>query len=938
MAKPLLRVVTQPRRSHVDYFALWRDRQVRIRQFVTTKKPRRSPSTPTAARAVTHVAGVTPLFRPSFINPAPYTARLRRLKASLPNLSAAANELLDVAYKLAFTGHFGVFRDGVRAKLRREGVEKEPYIEHPVSVAEEARKCGMTDPEELAAILIHDVIEDVMLAGKRVTPEQLEKMLTPRVAFLANGVTEAGKEPDYTGPMPTHVAIILKLLEAGAEEIATLLIKLFDRNDNMNTLDCMKAKGGRTKNERQAEKAEETMKVYVPMADRFGIWYLKRSYEDISFKYLEPREYRRVQRRQAMVVRASKPRVEVICAAIRRELGVGVKVKLERRGIYELHQRIQLHDLNEVSPSDVWRINVIVSRGPQECATIQFRIHKLFRPIKGRQNDFINNPLTNFHRFLETWVDVEGFGELLIHIMTPTMYEDYQFGLIARRQRRGYDPREARNLLLGMLDDLRKEGLSSQQFFEVLADMPNPVQIITPKGDVKEFPPGSTGYDVAAMRSDVFRRAIGIKINDHERPLSVEVRNRDRVEVLLSPGREANLAKLEWLNHIHTLKGAQELRRALKAQALTDRAKVIEIGRQALDVASSRRFVPVRGLVNTTLFRRYLTSQGFLKALVARTAVLKIFAKRVGMEKLEEIFGRGYEANQVLCRALFRLLYNPTDRRGKIIFRPDFEAVLAKIEGDDEARAYFDSVRIGPGRRAQLLRLRQDCGPENESWKQIVHNAEAKTLVFAPNAEETIGGRVGRAAEDWNDGERAQMLALLRSSAQGVEELFFKIGTAGCRPEEVVLQLERMHKQAHRDNLTNPHMRMGPYYVSVITRDRVGLGGDLLKAFGEMGYNIKTFSVPREEGIIEVVIEVEDVMRGRGEPGMVGELQRLMIREIARRAGKSNDIGGRDICTPSERDVLDLLKRKAMGLEYAVAEREAREQATPGETSDEPAV
>ena len=226
-------------------------------------------------------------FQPAYLTPLQaYELRIDYLIA----ISCSSNEealLVGNAFQLALEGH--------GCRTRRSG---EPYIEHPLAVAESLADLGF-EAKVIAAALCHDLIEDEVIEGQRVTRQYLAGKLGVRVARLIDGVTELGKEPGYLGQKPPIAEVFKKFFEFGSKDLAVVFIKLADRLHNMRTLAHMPR-------EKQIGKSRETLHIYAPLADILGLWEIKRELEDLSFQYLEPKTYQEIEIKRAEIVAASE--------------------------------------------------------------------------------------------------------------------------------------------------------------------------------------------------------------------------------------------------------------------------------------------------------------------------------------------------------------------------------------------------------------------------------------------------------------------------------------------------------------------------------------------------------------------------------------------------------------------------------------------------------
>lgn len=604
-------------------------------------------------------------------HPAPFLIRLRSLSCYGP--------LLEKAFRLAWEGHIG--------QVRRS---KHPYIEHPLAVAEMAAEYGLGE-KECAVLLGHDLIEDAIIGGKRVTREFLARELGNEVADMVEGITELGKEPEYVGDKPPVLERYKKWLEYGSRDLSIIILKLFDRLHNMRTLEYMDQVA-------QTKKARETLNVYAKIADRLGMWGLKRELEDLSFKYLEPELYRETNekireiREKSKAVLGSKEDGESIIGRMDRGLmGAGIRIdfELEQRGVYELYERMQLREipLEELTPTDIWRLNIVVPE-EQDCKNIEGRIQKLYSPNQGEIRNFIAEPLSNGHQFLQSYLKVPIFGELLVQIRDRSMYDNYIRGVLAT----GKGEKEKQLLWLNaMLSILKEEGTSERVAYKTLAAYSAPIVAKSPDEKEIELPFGATVLDFAReIHEDVFRHATAAIVNGRHVELSHVLNHGDRVEIVTS---ERSRPKIEWVELVHTPKARAALRKHLKRrQNKTKRKDALLALDSALNSEEQSFYLRATGLIETMLFRQYISQKG---------------RKNKAEEFLQEIGAGKRKASDVvsdLNKLYLSQLDKHKDRRAKLapyylsIGAKNWRGLLANILDPLKEMGYhvFDSFPVNP--------------------------------------------------------------------------------------------------------------------------------------------------------------------------------------------------------------------------------------------------
>ena len=588
------------------------------------------------------------------VSPAPYAHFVSSLISILQERDPKAGKLLPQAFDLAWAGHWGQFRESGR-----------PYIEHPLRVAKMILAVGMGE-EEAAAALCHDLIEDSHIGGIKITHRFLREKLGSRVAYLVEGLTELGKEPGYgsvpkkkimrtfgsdlswrqyfvnpdaddlefrpevkistlraagmargktsrliggfrraKAKKPSVVDIFRKWFKFGAEDMATIILKLYDRLDNMRTLGAVSA-------ERQRAKAQETQNVHARIADRLGMWRLKRELEDLCFKHLEPVLYREIHAERDRIKTESYREVEVVVRTIGKELrsvGLQGELFLEKRHIYELYQRMQIRGVKKLTAVDIWRINIVVPYEP-DCFQARDVVHRLYRPVQSEIRDFINDPRPNGHRFLQSYVNVLGGGPMLIQVRDLQMQDHYTRGILSipsgEKESDEQGVREDTRWIIALLEDLKSEaGADVEMLYRTVAGSTAPIVVYARDGKKKTLPLGSTPLDFARqVHRMVFLHADRAIVNGRETSLFEPLSPGDNVVIIIDRDAHPTLA---WVEHVHTTKAAGDLRRYLRKR---DPNEIREDGLAALDRESREYFLPARLLIKSHLFERYCGSFG----------------------------------------------------------------------------------------------------------------------------------------------------------------------------------------------------------------------------------------------------------------------------------------------------------------------------------------
>lgn len=288
-------------------------------------------------------------------------------------------KLIQKAYDLAKEKH--------RGQCRMSG---EPYIVHPMNVAFILADLGMDD-ETVCAALLHDVVEDTEL-----TNEDLKREFGESIAQMVAGVTKLGSIR-FTSVQEKQAENYKKMFLAMGKDIRVILIKLADRLHNMRTLKFLAP-------DRQFANAKETMDLYAPLANRFGIYSLKWELEDLSFKYLYPEEYHKI------VVELDKKRDERLkfINEIKEDLRENIakqKIKVEVTGrakhLYSIYKKMQRDHKTLDQIYDLFALRILVD-DVRDCYAALGIVHEMYTPMPGRFKDYIAVPKTNMYQSIHT--------------------------------------------------------------------------------------------------------------------------------------------------------------------------------------------------------------------------------------------------------------------------------------------------------------------------------------------------------------------------------------------------------------------------------------------------------------------------------------------------------------------------------------------------------
>lgn len=500
-----------------------------------------------------------------------------------------ANQLaaIDKAFEFANKAHEGQFRKS-----------EEPYITHPVGVAAILAEHN-SDMETICAGLLHDVLEDCEVSG-----EQIEEKFGHDVRQIVEGVTKLGKF-SFSSKEERQAENFRKLIMAISEDVRVVLVKLADRLHNMRTLDFQAP-------HKQAEIAKETLEIYAPLANRFGLGQMKWELEDLGLKYLYPQDLEEIEQlvtesraeREALIEQVvSKLRSELDQRDIKAEIigrpkhlfGIWKKMKRQGKSFEELYDVLAIRVIIE-SCEDKNYCELYADPDTQRCYEVMGMVHALFKPIPGRFKDYIAMPKGNSYQSLHTAVIGPKGRPVEIQIRTRRMHHVAEYGFAAHwRYKESGEAVTADSMVdrklawLRQLVEWQKDLKDAQEYLDtVKMDLfADEVFVFSPRGDVFDLPTAATPIDFAyRIHTDVGHRCIGARINDRIMPLSTPLRNGDIVEIITSKNAHP---RMDWLTFATTHQAKNRIRQWFKKHHREEhiaqgRAMLeAEVGRQALD-------------------------------------------------------------------------------------------------------------------------------------------------------------------------------------------------------------------------------------------------------------------------------------------------------------------------------------------------------------------
>lgn len=442
-------------------------------------------------------------------------------------------DIIEKAYNFASEAH--------KSQKRESG---EPYIIHPIDVAEILAELGM-DTNTIAAGLLHDVLEDTDCTYK-----EMSDMFNEEIASLVNGVTKLGKI-EYKSKQEQQADNVRKMLLAMAKDIRVIIIKLADRLHNMRTLKFMSK-------EKQKLKAKETLDIYAPLAHRLGMSKIKWELEDLSFRYLHEEEYYDLVRQIAEKRVEREAYISSIIDDLYKNLeesGIDSDIEGRPKHFYSIYRKMVNKSKTIEQIFDLTAIRILVN-SVKDCYGVLGIVHTIYKPIPGRFKDYIAMPKPNMYQSLHTTVIGPQGKTFEIQIRTFDMHKTAEYGIAAHWKYKegdaGEDKEKGFEKKLAWLRDMlewQKETSDAEEFMEgfKIDLFSDEIFVFTPKGVVINLASGSTPIDFAyRIPTDVGNRCIGAKVNGKIVPLDYKLKTGEIVEIITS--QSAKGPNMDWLN------------------------------------------------------------------------------------------------------------------------------------------------------------------------------------------------------------------------------------------------------------------------------------------------------------------------------------------------------------------------------------------------------
>lgn len=445
----------------------------------------------------------------------------------------------------------------------------EPYIVHPVAVAEIVTSLGL-DTDSICAGFLHDTVED---CPDKTSVEIIRSMFGNEVALLVDGLTKM-KTINVEDKEEANMENIRKMLLAMSKDIRVIFIKLCDRLHNMRTLQAKPEAKRRTT-------ALETMHVYAPLAHRLGMQRMKQELENLALSYLDPIGYNEVTEHIEKRFGQSRNFIENTKAFVSEKLTEhNIHFTLEGRvkTAYSIYRKMFKQNKGFDEIYDFYAIRIIVDT-ELECYTALGVIHELFKSIPGRFKDYISTPKPNMYQSLHTTVIGRDGIPFEVQIRTKEMHQIAEYGVAAHWKYKSGDKSNEdidRKLeWVSKLIDTENNAIDTEDFMHALKIdiFSDETFVFTPKGDVIALPLNSTLIDFAyAIHSEVGNKMVGAKINGMISPIDRVPQTGDIVEVITSASSKG--PSRDWLKIVKTSEARTKIRQWFKKEKRPENIKI----------------------------------------------------------------------------------------------------------------------------------------------------------------------------------------------------------------------------------------------------------------------------------------------------------------------------------------------------------------------------
>jgi guanosine-3',5'-bis(diphosphate) 3'-pyrophosphohydrolase len=525
--------------------------------------------------------------------------------------------LLKKAYVFAARAHKG--------QVRRSG---EPYLSHPLEVARMLSEMKL-DCVTVAAGLLHDVLEDT-----EVTAEDLKNDFGKEIADLVEGVTKITRV-QASSPEVRQAESIRKIILAMTDDLRVIFIKLADRVHNMKTLKFLPE-------DKQKQIAQETLEIYVPIANRLGMGKMKAELEDLSFRYVTPEEYFKMislvdphRKSTEKEIKKIKKKLQVLM----KENNIPAEIFSRIKRLYSIYNKMKRQNIDFDQVYDFMAIRIITD-SVKNCYAILGIIHQNWPHFPHRFRDLISMPKPNLYQALHTTIITENKRTIEIQVRTKAMHNMAENGISAHWRYKEKSPQtimkeDARLNWLREMVELYTEQKSPKEFLKNLKInlIPEEVYVFTPKGKVITLPAGASVLDFAfKIHSEIGLHAKEAIVNGKKTSLKTVLKTGDIIEIITSSEKQP---RRDWLNNALTSKARYHIKHWFNQQ---DKIKNSALGKKMWEKKIKEYHLPSMWLKKENLLKRLSAKTPFripdVNAFYILVGSGKVVLARKFMEKL----------------------------------------------------------------------------------------------------------------------------------------------------------------------------------------------------------------------------------------------------------------------------------------------------------------
>ena len=531
-------------------------------------------------------------------------------------------DIITKAFNFARQAHKGVRR-----------LSGEPYIMHPIAVAQIACEEVGLGSTSICAALLHDVVEDTDY-----TTEDLANIFGPKIAQIVDGLTKISGGI-FGEQASAQAENFKKLLLTMSEDIRVILIKICDRLHNMRTLQSQPAN-------KQYKIAGETLYIYAPLANRLGLNKVKSELENLSFQYEHPEEYNSIKNKLKNTEASRHELFDQFTAPIEEALNqMGIKYEIKERvkTPYSIWTKMQNKHVTFEEIYDILAVRIIFTPNKREeevneCFNIYVAISKIYKSHPDRLRDWLNHPKANGYQALHVTLMSKQGRWIEVQIRSDRMDEVAEQGFAAHWKYKEGDDEEYTEDEAELNDWLRtiKEILDDPQpdamdFLDAikLNLFASEIFVFTPKGEIKTMPTGCTALDFAfSIHTFLGSHCIGAKVNHKLVPLSHKLESGDQVEILTSKSQHVQPS---WINFVSTAKAKGKIQAVLRREGREQQKKgeaILEEFLRKNEIENSPAVID-----KLTAFHEVSRRENFLQALGDKTILL-------GEKDIDELNGK----------------------------------------------------------------------------------------------------------------------------------------------------------------------------------------------------------------------------------------------------------------------------------------------------------